>query len=90
MSTKTKHSIVISDLHKSLKLLSQKLSLEEYKLVAGTMFQLYLGNKFGYKDFDPMFNSDIYYIYEINKKKKLKKQASILQFKIIKGGKTTR
>ncbi len=90
MTTKIQQNIVISDFHKSLQLLSKKLTLEEYKLVAGTMFQLYLGNKFGYKDFDPMFNSDIHYIYEINKQKKLKKQASILQFKIIKGGKAVK
>jgi len=88
MSTKTKHNSQISDLHKSLKLLSQQLTFKEYKLVANTMFQLFSGNKFGYKDFDPMFNFDVYFIYDINKQKKLKKQASILQFKVIRGGKT--
>jgi len=35
----------INNFHKSLQVLSRKLNMEDYSLVAGTMFQLYTGKK---------------------------------------------
>jgi len=78
----------ISDLFKSLQLLAHKLSDEEYTLVAGTMFQLFMGERFGYYNgVDMRLLEDIKYVQKIAKKKKTKQKAKILKFKVIKGGK---
>lgn len=78
----------INDLHASLQLLSAKLTDEEYTLVAGAMFQLFMGERFGYlNSLDGRLLEDIKLIHKFNKQKKLKQKAKILKFKVIKGGK---
>jgi len=78
----------ISDLHLSLQLLSKKLTDEEYTLVAGAMFQLFMGERFGYlNSMDGRLLDDIKLIHKYNKHKKIKQKAQILKFKVIKGGK---
>jgi len=78
----------ISDLHLSLQLLSKKLTDEEYTLVAGAMFQLFMGERFGYlNSLDGRLLEDIKLIHKYNKHKKIKQKAQILKFKVIKGGK---
>jgi len=78
----------ISDLHLALQLLSKKLTDEEYTLVAGAMFQLFMGERFGYlNSMDGRLLDDIKLIHKYNKHKKIKQKAQILKFKVIKGGK---
>lgn len=77
----------INNFHKSLQVLSRKLNMEDYSLVAGTMFQLYTGNKFGYKVFDQQFLTDIHLIWRINHKKSVQNKAKILKLKVVEGGK---
>ena len=76
-----------NNFHKSLQILSRKLNMEDYSLVAGTMFQFYTGNKFGYKVFDQQFLTDIHLIWKINHKKSVQNKAKILKLKVVKGGK---
>jgi hypothetical protein len=61
--------------------------MEDYSLVAGTMFQLYTGYKFGYKAFDQQFLTDIHLIWKINHKKSVQNKAKILNLKVVEGGK---
>lgn len=83
---RNKHEV--SDLHASLQLLSAKLTDEEYTLVAGAMFQLFMGEKFGYLNaLDGRLLEDIKLIHKFNKSKKLKQKAKVLKFKVLKGGK---
>jgi|TARA_E500000178_G_C16490819_1_gene517237 hypothetical protein len=84
----SKISNKISDFHESLHVLAQNLTKEQYTLVAGTMFQLSMGERFGYLgSMDGRMLQDIRYIYDLNKKKSLKRKAKILKLKIIKGSK---
>ena len=76
-----------NNLHKSLMILSRKLNIEDYSLVAGTMFQLYTGYKFGYKQFDQQFLTDIHFIWKIVHKKSIQNKAKILKLKVVEGGK---
>ena len=77
----------LTDLHKSLQICATKLSMEDYSVVAGTFFQLHCGYSFGYKKHDQQFLSDIHFIWKLNHKKKIEKQAKILKLKVLKGGK---
>jgi len=78
----------INDFHRSLQLLAKKLTLDEYTLVAGTMFQLHAGMTFGYKKiFDSQILPDISYIWQIHHKKAFENKAKILKLKVIRGGK---
>lgn len=77
----------LTDLHKALSLCAKKLTIEDYSLVAGTFFQLHCGHSFGYKKQDQQFLTDIHFIWKINHKKKIEKQAKILKLKVIRGGK---
>ena len=77
----------LTDLHKALSLCAKKLTIEDYSLVAGTFFQLHCGHSFGYKKQDQQFLTDIHFIWKINHKKKIEKQAKILKLKDIRGGK---
>lgn len=78
----------INDFHQSLHILAQNLTKEQYTLVAGTMFQLSMGERFGYLgSMDGRMLQDIRYIYDLNKNKSLKRKAKILKLKIIKGSK---
>jgi len=77
----------INNFHKSLQVLSRKLNMEDYSLVAGTMFQFYTGYKFGYKAFDQQFLTDIHLIWKINHKKSVQNKAKILNLKVVEGGK---
>jgi hypothetical protein len=79
--------VQINNFHKSLQVLSRKLNMEDYSLVAGTMFQLYTGHKFGYKSFDQQFLTDIHLIWKINHKKSVQNKAKILNLKVVEGGK---
>ena len=76
-----------TDLHKALSVWAKKLSIEDYSLLAGTFFQLHAGYRFGYKEHDQQFLTDIHFIWKLNRKKKIEKQAKILKLKVIKGGK---
>ena len=76
-----------TDLHRSLKVCATKLSIEDYALVAGTFFQLHCGYSFNYKKHDQQFLTDIHFIWKINHKEKIKKQAKILKLRVVKGGK---
>jgi hypothetical protein len=77
----------LTDLHKSLQVCAKRLSIEDYALVSGTLFQLHCGYNFGYKKHDQQFLTDIHLIWKINHKKKIEKQAKILKLKVIRGGK---
>jgi hypothetical protein len=78
----------INDFHQSLHTLAQNLTKEQYTLVAGTMFQLSMGERFGYLgSMDGRMLQDIRYIYDLNKNKSLKRKAKVLKLKIIKGSK---
>lgn len=77
----------VNNLHKSLQILSKKLNIEDYSFVAGTMFQLYTGHKFGFKQFDQQFLTDIHFIWKINHKKSVQNKAKILKLKVVEGGK---
>jgi hypothetical protein len=76
-----------TDLHKSLQICARKLSIEDYALVSGTLFQLHCGYSFGYKKHDQQFLTDIHFIWKINHKKSIQKQAKILKLRVVKGGK---
>lgn len=78
----------INNLHKSLMILSRKCNMEDYSFIAGTMFQLYTGHKFGYNKFDQQFLTDIHFIWKINHKKSVQNKAKILKLKVVEGGKT--
>jgi hypothetical protein len=80
----------MNNLHKSLMILSRKLNIEDYSLVAGTMFQLYTGYKFGYKQFDQQFLTDIHFIWKIHHKKSIQNKAKILKLKVVDGGKVNK
>jgi len=83
-----KRKTKLNDLHQSLQLIANKLSDEEYVLVAGTMFQLMMGEKFGYVGaLDGRLFDDIKTIQKVQKQKKIKHRAKILKFKVIKGSK---
>ena len=56
----------LTDLHKSLQVCARKLSIEDYALVSGTLFQLHCGYSFGYKKHDQQFLTDIHLIWKIN------------------------
>ena len=77
----------LTDLHKSLQICATNLSMEDYSVVAGTFFQLHCGYSFGYKKHDQQFLTDIHFIWKLNHKKKIEKQAKILKLKVLKGGK---
>lgn len=77
----------LTDLHKALSVCAKKLSIEDYALVSGTFFQLHCGYGFGYKKHDQQFLTDIHFIWKINHKRKIEKQAKILKLKVIRGGK---
>lgn len=78
----------INELYQALHLLSKKLSKKDYELVAGVMFQLYMGERFGYmKSLDGRFLQDIKLIFDLNKGKKINRKAKILKLRVIKGGK---
>jgi len=77
----------LTDLHKSLQVCAKRLTIEDYALVSGTLFQLHCGYSFGYKKHDQQFLTDIHLIWKINHKKKIEKQAKILKLKVIRGGK---
>ena len=77
----------LTDLHKSLQVCAKRLSIEDYALVSGTLFQLHCGYNFGYKKHDQQFLTDIHLIWKVNHKKKIEKQAKILKLKVIRGGK---
>jgi len=52
------------------------------------MFQLFMGERFGYlSSLDGRLLEDIKLIHKYNKHKKIKQKAKILKFKVIKGGK---
>jgi len=86
MSKKEKDT---NDLHEVFKLLAQKLTFEEYKLITGTIFQLHCGVTFGYKKtFDAQLLPDISAFWEHYHKKKIDEKNKILKLKVIKGGKT--
>jgi len=78
----------MNNFHKSLKVLSGKLNMEEYSLVAGTMFELYMGRKFGYKPFDQQFLTDVHQIWKIDHKKSIKNKVKMLKLRVVDGGKT--
>lgn len=80
----------INNLHKSLMILSRKLNIEDYSMVAGTMFQLYTGQKFGYKTLDQQFLTDIHFIWKINHQKSIQNKAKILKLKVVEGGKVNK
>ena len=80
----------INNLHKSLQILSRKLNIEDYSMVAGTMFQLYSGQKFGYKTLDQQFLTDIHFIWKINHQKSIQNKAKILKLKVVEGGKVNK
>ena len=77
----------LTDLHKSLQVCAKRLTIEDYALVSGTLFQLHCGYSFGYKKHDQQFLTDIHLIWKVNHKKKIEKQAKILNLKVIRGGK---
>jgi len=77
----------LTDLHKSLQVCAKRLTIEDYALVSGTLFQLHCGYSFGYKKHDQQFLTDIHLIWKVNHKKKIEKQAKILKLKVIRGGK---
>jgi hypothetical protein len=80
----------LTDLHKSLQVCAKRLTIEDYALVSGTLFQLHCGYSFGYKKHDQQFLTDIHLIWKINHKKKIEKQAKILNLKVIRGGKNAK
>lgn len=80
----------INNLHKSLQILSRKLNIEDYSMVAGTMFQLYSGQKFGYKTLDQQFLTDIHFIWKIHHQKSIQNKAKILKLKVVEGGKVNK
>lgn len=80
----------MNNLHKSLMILSRKLNIEDYSMVAGTMFQLYTGQKFGYKTLDQQFLTDIHFIWKINHQKSIQNKAKILKLKVVEGGKVNK
>ena len=78
----------ISDLHKSIHILAEKLTMKEYALVTGVMFRLYMGQKFDYNEtFDPNFMQDIQMIWKNFKQKRVEKKAKIVRLNVIEGGK---
>jgi len=77
----------LTDLHKALQVCATKLSIEDYALVSGTFFQLHCGYGFGYKKQKQQFLTDIHFIWKINHRKKIEKQAKVLKLKVLKGGK---
>jgi hypothetical protein len=84
------NKVQINNLHNSLQILSRKLNMEDYSLIAGTMFQLYTGHKFGYKQFDQQFLTDIHFIWKIHHKKAIQNKAKILKLKVVEGGKANK
>ena len=78
----------LTDLHKALHVCANRLSIEDYALVSGTFFQLHCGYGFGYKKHDQQFLTDIHFIWKINHKKKIEKQAKVLKLKVVDGGKS--
>lgn len=79
----------INEFYQALHVLAKKVNKKEYELVAGVMFQLYMGEKFGYlESLDGRFLTDIRLIYGLNKSKHVSKKAKILKLKIIQGGKS--
>lgn len=78
----------LTDLHKALHVCANRLSIEDYALVSGTFFQLHCGYGFGYKKHDQQFLTDIHFIWKINHKKKIEKQAKVLKLKVVNGGKS--
>jgi hypothetical protein len=60
MYTKKQEKRALNDFHQSLEVMSKTMNKEEYSLVAGVMFRLLMGSRFGYTEHDPriykMFN----------------------------------
>lgn len=77
----------LTDLHKALHICANRLSIEDYALVSGTFFQLHCGYNFGYAKHDQQFLTDIHFIWKLNHKKKIEKQAKVLKLKVVNGGK---
>ena len=74
MYTKKQEKRALNDFHQSLEVMSKTMNKEEYSLVAGVMFRLLMGSRFGYTEHDPRILQDVQSIWVRNSKKKYKNQ----------------
>ena len=77
----------MNDFHQSLEVMAKTMNKEEYSLVAGVMFRLLMGSRFGYTEHDPRILQDVQSIWVRTNKKNMKTKKKILKLKVIRGGK---
>ena len=87
MYIKKQEKRTLNDFHQSLEVMSRTMKREEYALVAGVMFRLLMGIRFGYTDHDPRILQDVQSIWVRTSKKNMKIKKKILKLKVIRGGK---
>lgn len=87
MYIKKQEKRALNDFHQSLEVMSKTMNKEEYSLVAGVMFRLLMGSRFGYTEHDPRILQDVQSIWVRNSKKMIKMKKKVVKLKVVRGGK---
>ena len=76
----------MNDFHQSLEVMAKTMNKEEYSLVAGVMFRLLMGSRFGYTEHDSRTLQDVQSIWVRTNKKNMKTKKRKLKLKVIRSG----